>query len=323
MILAELLVLLVSLAVLAKSSAAVVENAVKLSAFFGISTLAIGFVLISVSTSLPELSVSVLSSTSGNGAIAAGNVFGSNIANILLVLGLGAALYGFTIKRSELLDIGLVLVLTTVISAYIIYAASISQRTLAFPEGLVLLGLFAAYVYSVLHRKRQLPGHEAAKVSKKEALAAFLWFFASILVVLASAGFVVESAIKLAGELGLAESFIGATLVAVGTSLPELSVDLQAIRKRQYGLALGDAIGSNMANITLVLGTAAVINPISITLPVFIIALLFAITANILLFYAAAADRHLRRPAGLLFLAMYAAYLVIIFLAQAKSAIGW
>ncbi|MCL6089051.1 MAG: sodium:calcium antiporter [Candidatus Marsarchaeota archaeon] len=322
MILAELLVLLAALAVLGKSSGIVVEKAAKLSAFFGISTLAIGFILISVSTSLPELSVSVLSSASGNGAISAGNVFGSNIANILLVLGLAAFLYGFSVKRTELLDIGLVLVLTTLISAYIIYAASVSQRALAFPEGLVLLGLFGTYVYSVL-RRRKTAEASGERVSKKEALEAFLWFFAAILIVLASAGFVVEAAIKLADELGLAESFIGATLVAVGTSLPELSVDLQAIRKRQYGLALGDAIGSNMTNLTLVLGTAAVINPITITLPIFIIALLFAITANILLFYGAATDRRLHRPAGLLFLAMYGAYLVIIFLAQAKSAIGW
>ncbi len=321
MILLELLVLLVSVAVLAKSSATVVENATKLSAFFGISTIAIGFILISVSTSLPELSVSVLSSTSGHGAIAAGNVFGSNIANILLVLGLGAFLYGFSIKRNELLDIGLVLVLTTVISAYILYAASISQSALAFPEGLVLLGLFGVYVYHVLRRSKSDRANRD-KVSKKEALGAFLWFFAAILVVLASSGFVVESAIKLAAELGLAESFIGATLVAIGTSLPEMSVDLQAIRKKQYGLALGDAIGSNMTNLTLVLGIAAVINPISITLPIFIIALLFAITANIVLFYAAATDRRLLRNGGLLFLLLYAVYIAVIFLAQAKSISG-
>lgn len=321
MILVELMVLLVSLAVLGKSSETVVEKAAKLSAFFGISTLAIGFLLMSVSTSLPELSVSVLSSTSGEGAISAGNVFGSNIANILLVLGLGGLLYGFSIKKSELMDIGLVLVLTTIISAYIIYAASVSGQALAFPEGLVLLALFGVYVRHVLGRKRERE-IQGEKVTKKEALYAFLWFFASVLLVLASAGFVVDSAVKLAGALGLASSFIGATLVAVGTSLPELSVDLQAIRKKQYGLALGDAIGSNMANITLVLGTAAAINPIHVTLPVFIIALLFAIVANMLLLYAAATDRRLSRQGGLMFLAVYAIYLIAIFLAQAKEATG-
>ncbi|VVB57362.1 putative membrane protein [uncultured archaeon] len=324
MILLELLVLLVSTAVLAKSSSVVVEKAAKLSIFFGISTLAIGLILISVSTSLPELSVSVLSSTSGDGALAAGNVFGSNIANILLILGLGGALYGFSIKRRELTDIALILVLTTIISLYIIYAASISQRALAFPEGLVLLGLFAVYIYRVLSRKAPVEDEkkDREKVSKKEALGAFLWFCVAIVVVLASAGFVVESAIKIAAELGLAESFIGATLVAIGTSLPELSVDVQAIRKKQYGLALGDAIGSNMANLTLVLGTAAAINPIIITLPVLVIALLFAIVANVLLFYVAATDKRLTRQGGLLFLGIYGIYLIAIFLAQAGQAMG-
>ncbi len=318
MILIEILVLLTSLAVLAKSSSMVVDKASKLAVFFGISTMAVGFVLISISTSLPELSVSVISSTSGNGAIAAGNVFGSNIANILLVLGLGGFLFGVKVSKGGIQDIAVILVLTTLVSAYLIYAASISQRALAFPEGLVLLVLFGLYIRNVLMRKREA-SKEEEKVSKKEALEAFLWFSGSILLVLLSAGFVVESAIKIATEMGLAQSFIGATLVAIGTSLPELSIDLQAFRKKKYDMALGDAIGSNMVNLTLVLGAAAVINPIHVTLPIFIIALLFAVVANILLLYIVATDRKITRNGGLLMLGIYVAYIIIIFLAQAQT----
>ncbi len=320
MIFIELAVLFVSVAFLAKSSELVVNHASKLSSFFGISSMAIGFILVAISTSLPELSVSVLSSTSGNGAIAAGNVFGSNIANILLVLGLGGFLYGFSIRRSELKDVTLVLVATTVISAYVIYAASVSGHALSFTEGILLLITFGIYAYYMLGR-RPLP-IEQEPVGKAEAMRSFLFFFAAILIVLVSAGFVVESAVKIAQEMGLAESFIGATLVAVGTSLPELSIDVQAIRKKQYGLALGDAIGSNMVNLTLVLGAAASINPISVQLPIFIIALLFAIVANVVLFYVAAVDRKLTRRGGLAFLALYGFYLLLIFLSQAKSVAG-
>lgn len=311
----EAITLLISLAVLSKSSSVVVENAAKISKFFGINQVAIGFILLAVSTSLPELSVSVLSSTAGEGALAAGNVFGSNIADILLVLGIGAVLYGLKIGKNELKDISIILVLTTIISAYIIFNSSIRNQALGFLEGIILLLLFAFYVIYIF-RKKKIEGNGANHVTKKEALYAFLFFSAAIILVLVSASFVVDSAVKLAKLLNIAESFIGATIIAIGTSLPELAIDLQAIRKKQYGLALGDAIGSTMTNITLVLGTAAVIHPISIVLPVFIAALLFAIIANIVLFYVAAVNKQLRRFDGAMFLLIYLIYIIVIFYLQ-------
>jgi cation:H+ antiporter len=315
MVLVESITLLISLAILAKSSSVVVENAAKLSKFFGISHVAIGFILLSVSTSLPELSVSILSSTAGEGAIAAGNVFGSNIADILLVLGTGALLYGLKIGKNELKDIAIVLVLTTIISVYIIFNSTIRNQALGFLEGIILILLFLFYVIYTF-RKKSIEGNGTKKVTKREALYAFLIFSAAIILVLVSASFVVDSVVKLAKLLNIAESFIGATIIAIGTSLPELALDLQAIRKKHYGLALGDAIGSTMTNTTLVLGTAAVIHPISIALPVFIAALLFATIANTVLFYVAAVNKQLGRFGGLLFLLIYLVYLVVIFYLQ-------
>ncbi|MBI2079181.1 sodium:calcium antiporter [Candidatus Micrarchaeota archaeon] len=315
MVLIEAITLLVSLAILSKSSSVVVENAVKLSKFFGISQVAIGFILLAVSTSLPELSVSVISSTAGEGAIAAGNVFGSNIANILLILGIGAFLYGLKIGKNDLKDIAIVLVLTTIISVYIIFNSTIRNQALGFLEGIILILLFGFYVIYIF-RKKAIDGDGIEQVTKKEALYSFLFFSASIILVLVSASFVVDSAVKLAKLLNIAESFIGATIIAIGTSLPELAIDLQAIRKKQYGLALGDAIGSTMTNITLVLGTAAVIHPISIVLPVFIAALLFAIISNIVLFYVASVNKQLKRFGGTLFLLIYIIYLITIFYLQ-------
>ena len=313
--LVEMITLLISLAILAKSSSVVVENAAKISKFFGISQVAIGFILLAVSTSLPELSVSIISSTGGEGAIAAGNVFGSNIADSLLVLVIGAFLYGLKIGKNELKDIAIVLVLTTIISVYIIFNSTIRNQALGFLEGIILLLLFGFYVIYIF-RKKATEGNGTEQVTKKEALYAFLFFSASIILVLISAGFVVDSAVKLAKILNIAESFIGATIIAIGTSLPELAIDLQAIRKKQYGLALGDAIGSTMTNITLVLGTAAVIHPISIILPVFIAALLFAIIANIVLFYVAAVNKRIQKFGGVLFLLIYVIYIIVIFYLQ-------
>src|SRR3989338_3028562 len=139
MALVALLTLLIFTFILSKASSLVVNNASKLARFFGISQLAIGFLLIAVSTSLPELAVSVASSSAKEGAIAAGNVFGSNISNILLVLGLGAFLYGFKVKKENLADIALVLLLTTLISSYIILHSQISQSALGLYEGILLL----------------------------------------------------------------------------------------------------------------------------------------------------------------------------------------
>jgi cation:H+ antiporter len=134
-----------------------------------------------------------------------------------------------------------------------------------------------------------------------------------------SSAFVVDSAVSLATMLGVAQSFIGATIIAIGTSLPELSTALQALRKKHYGLVLGNAIGSNMANITLVLGVASAIHPITVHIPVFIAALLFAIAANTILFYSAAINRNIGRLGGALFLLIYAIYLFAILGLQARE----
>ena len=318
MVAAELLILAISLYILYRSAETVINSAVDLSRFFNVSQVAVGFVLVAFATSLPELSVTVVSSTAGQGAISAGNVFGSNIANILLVLGIGAYIYGVKISRSNLKEIGLVLLLTTLISLYIIYNSTVQDRALDFFEGATLLSIFGAYLYYVLRKKRFVDS-EKSRMTKRQALEAFLAFVVGILVLVVSSGFVVDSAVKIAVLLGIAQSFIGATVIALGTSLPELSTALVSLRGKKYGLVLGNVIGSNMANLTLVLGVASIINPVQVDLPVFLAALIFAIVANSLLFYAAAIRRGIKRAGGAIFLLAFVLYLVVIFGLQASE----
>ncbi|MCX8199931.1 MAG: sodium:calcium antiporter [Candidatus Micrarchaeota archaeon] len=309
MVLIEIITLIVSIAILAKAASVVVENAVTLSNFFGIGQLAIGFLFISICTTLPELSVSVISSTFGQGAISAGNVFGSNIANILVILGTGAALYGLKIHKEDIKDIGIILVLTTTVSSYVIFNSLVSGHALGFLEGVILIMLFCGYIiYMITKRKLRMDGKG---ITKRDAFYAFLYFMGGLILVLVSSGFVVESAVGISRELNIAESIIGATIIAFGTSLPEFSVSLQAIRKKHYGIALGDIIGANMTNLTLVLGAAAAINPIDVILPVFIAALLFAIIANIFLMYNATINKGISRKWGIALLLMYAFFLAI------------
>lgn len=317
MVYIEILALVFFVLVLAKSSSIVVGNATKLSKFFGISQLAIGFLLISVLTSLPELSIAVVSSSIGEGSISAGNVFGANIANIFLVLGIGAALYGLKIGKTELRDISIILVLTTIMSAYIIFNSIVEGHALGMLEGIILIFLFGGYAIYIISKKKA--ASDGYHITKHNALYAFLYFTTGLILVLISSGFVVDFAVKISGQLAIAESLIGATIIAIGTTLPEMSINIQAIRKKHYGLALGNATGSIMTNFTLVLGVAATINPILIILPIFAAALLFAIIANMLLFYAAAVNNGLQRVGGLMFLAIYAIYIITIFYLQLAS----
>lgn len=312
----HLIYLVISTAVLAKSSEVAVDSASKLSRYFGISQVAIGLVLLAVMTSLPELSVAIISGSAGEGAIAAGSVFGSNIANIFLVLGAGAFLYGLKIPWSKINEIGMVLLLTTVISAYIIFSSQVYGTALDFPVGVVLLSIFCLYVYHLINEKKK-PDNTSAlnnkKINKKKALTAFLVFIGGVIVVFISSGFVVENAIITARNFGIAESLIGATVIAIGTSLPELSTTLQAVRKKRHGIAVGNIIGSNMTNITLVLGTTAVLDVVAVNLPIFIAALLFAIVANAIILYFAAVRKNLGRYIGFTFLAFYFLFIILMF----------
>ncbi|MEM3030937.1 MAG: sodium:calcium antiporter [Candidatus Micrarchaeia archaeon] len=306
MVLAEALVLLAALAVLERSSARVIDSAVKLAQFFGVMEATIGFVLVSVSTSLPELAVSVIASSAREGSIVAGNVFGSNIADAMLILGIIASFYVIRVARPDMKEIALVLLVASLITSGIIYTTGLGRL-----EGTLLILAFVVYVFYLTRKRVSVAGPNG--VTRGTALRAFAWFCAGIVLVLVSAHFVVENAVAIANELGLAKSFVGATIIAVGTSLPELAVDVQAVRRKKYGLALGDAIGSMMANLTLVLGLAAFMNPIRLNMAIFLPIMLFAVAANTILLYFMSTQNKLARREGLAMLAFYAFYLLVIF----------
>lgn len=310
--------LAVSIFFLYKCSNIVVDKAVILARFFGISQLAIGFLLISVSTSLPELAVGISSSVAHEGGIMLGNVFGSNIADILLVVGLGAFLFGIRISASQRNEVGFIIMLTTAISAYVLFTAVVSNPHLGRAEGVILLLAFAAYSYYVMAKRKAEDMDGIAMPSKHESMVAFMWFFAAVIGVILSAGLAVDSAVILANGLGIAKSFIGATIVAIGTSLPELSIDLAALKKRRYGLAIGDAIGSTITNLTLVLGAGAAIFPVALQSHVYIATFAFAIIANILLYHFAQ-DRKISKKEGAAMLAAYALFIIVIFWLQAEE----
>lgn len=300
----EIAILGLALLALYKSSEEVINSSVKLAKFFKISEMAIGFLLIAVATSLPELSVSVMASSSGQTGIAVGNVFGANIADIAWVLGISAILAGY-LKPSakEMKNLIGILFLTSLFS--LVMLTNFFSRF----YGIGLLLAFAAYVYFVLKQKISI--HENGEgVSGREAVINAFIFCASIAVVIFSSRFVVDYAVLLAQSLNVSKTFIGATVVSIGTTLPELAVNITAIRKKKVGIAFGNILGSCITNMTLVLGAAAAISPISVNLMAFTNLVIFSLLVNIILWYILNQYGRITKKEGLVLVLLYIIFVI-------------
>ncbi len=319
----EALVLVAALAILAKSSDLVSDKSVVLAEYFRISQMAIGFILISASTSIPELAVAVVSASTGQGALSAGNVFGANVADILWVAGICAFVYGLRLSRKDLVDVAAVILATTAIMVYFVYSAFVlGSPTIDGTEGAVLVLAFFAYVFYVLRKKKFADG-DGNKVARRDAAQAFAIFFFGIILVLVSSGFVVDYAVRISEASGLSRSLIGGTIIALGTTLPELSVAIASMRKGRHGLALGNVLGSTVINMTLVLGAGALINTITIGVPAsFLTILLFAIFSNVLVFYFSLTRTKIGRAAGAFLLALYSLYIVLLLYSESMPPIA-
>lgn len=327
MALLELLVIAVGSFIVGKSSDAVVEKSVTLSNFFKISPFAIGFVLVATSTNLPELTLAVLSLVErGAGEISAANVFGANITNIALVLGLGALLYGFEAKQKSMNAARLALVVSVLVGGYVLLHGWLSGSQLGAYEAGALLLLFVWFAAASVFEKKEpqtlvfdtrlehLPkeAKKEVKVGREEGAKALAVFLLAIAVLLGASYFVLESAIALAFEFGVAGGFVGATIVSLGTTLPELSVALQAFRKKHHGIGLGNAIGSVIVNSTLVLGTAALFGLALLPLPVFAVAVGFVASALLVFMLMGAMGKEFGRVKGAVLLVIYLLYLAAI-----------
>lgn len=295
--------LVLSLLVLAKSSEWVIKHAMVLAKFFRVSELAIGFLLVSVATSLPELFVSAIAALDKQFGIAVGNVLGSDIANIGMVLGASALIGTILVTRREYLQLSKILVLTSVLPLILLFE-------LGSFAGIMLLAVFAGFAYYVLNSRIGFERH-LEKVEAREAVVSALFFFAAIAIVVLSADAVVGSAVELAVLAGVSKTFVGATIIAAGTSFPELAVNIAGVRRKKYGLVLGNAIGSCVTNLTLVLGIAAVINPLAASLMPFTALVIFSIIINAVLWRFLEKGR-LGRADGIALLLIYLIFILAI-----------
>ncbi len=262
----QLLILAVSLITLALFSHFTISSIERLIELTGLSEASAGFVILAVMTSTPEIFVAFFSVLQGKPGISIGDIFGSNVFNVGAVLGiLGMLGYLKTCCTDLLVELTDILFLTSLIPLLLVIFKVASPIV-----GVILLGTFVVTIY-LMSKKRTPPVHinklsTAGKEGKTMVVARLIL---SMSLVLISAQFVVSSGLNIASSLGVPPILIGAKIVAIGTSLPELTLDLTAVRRGRVHLAIGDIVGSNLTNLTLVLGLVLVSSPFAVDMTIF------------------------------------------------------
>lgn len=307
-------VFIVALVVLGLSSKKVIDSAIKISEYTGISQLAIGFILVAVAVSIPDLMVSIIASFSGKVSMAIGDALGSSIANICLVLGVATLIRKVSVERKHTIESAELLLLISLIPMIIL-----SRAVAGVLEGAVLIVVFLIYAFFTVRDKFNL--RLKTGISHSELISSGLTFFAGMAFVIASSNFVVSSGSDIASMIGISDAVIGMTLISFGTTLPELAIDFAAIRRGHFALAIGDILGSTVVNLTLVLGSALVISPAIIDFSVYSIALAFIVIANSFLFYNLVKHESIGPKQGIVFILMYILFLLVMFTSKALALI--
>ena len=306
MIILELFLLAIGFAMLVKGADWFVDGTSGMARKLGIPQLVVGLTIVAMGTSAPEAAVSITAALKSNAGIAIGNVIGSNILNILIILGVTAVITTVAIQKSTLyVEIPYMLVVTIVL---ILMGLDGKVSRI---EGILLWGMFLVYLAYLYYLAKK--GKE-----EKEEVEESIWklIVSAILggaIVVWGSDITVDAATKIAQILGMSERFIGLTIVALGTSLPELVTSVTAARKGNADIAIGNIVGSNIFNILFVIGTAALIIPVPFTTG-FLMDGVIAIMAGVLLWIAVFWKMELRRSWGIVMLAAYAAYFVYLLL---------
>lgn len=301
----QLLLLVVGFTMLVKGADWFVDGAAGIAAKFGIPQLIVGLTIVAMGTSAPEAGVSITATLGGNVGVAVGNVVGSNILNILIILGLTGLITSVAIQKSTLfVEIPYMLVITSVLLVMGITGKSISRL-----EGGILWVLFIAYLTYLFIQARKGKTENTTETRSIWKLL-ILAVLGGVIVVWGS-NITVDSATAIAEAIGLSERVIGLTIVALGTSLPELVTSVTAARKGNADIAIGNIVGSNIFNILFILGTSALVKPLLFE-GVFLIDAVIAFAAGVLLWISTIRSKKLTRPWGIVMLLAYAVYLVYL-----------
>lgn len=307
MIIVSILLLIIGFVMLVKGADWFVDGASGLATRLGIPQLVIGLTIVAMGTSLPEAAVSITAAIKQNAGISIGNVLGSNILNILIILGITSVLVSVAVQKSTYFyEIPFMLVITGTLLVMGVTGQEVTRI-----EGMILLvlfGLYLVYLYFLSKQSKEEPPEEKKQLSIGKCI--FFIILGGIMIVWGS-DLAVKGASDLARIFGVSERFIGLTIVALGTSLPELVTSVTAARKGNADIAIGNIVGSNIFNILFVLGISSTICDIPYALS-FRVDAVIAIIAGVLLWLFSIRKKKLTRSGGVVMLMAYAAYFVYL-----------
>ena len=311
------LLLIAGLVMILSGANFLVEGASRIASRFGISDIVIGMTVVAIGTSAPEAVVSFFGAAKGSVGIAVGNIVGSNICNILLILGLTCAIVPLKItsdnlgKDLQFLTISSLVLIIICFDSQInqmVFDVDMSQNVISRGEGLVLLILFCIFLgYNFFTAKRLEETEGQKEVVRRNIWLSILMFVAGLLVLIFGGNLLVESATKIARHLGVSDLVIASTIVAVGTSIPELATSVIAAVKKKGGLALGNVVGSNVFNTFLILGGCSVISPLQLS-GINHSHFIFLLVSTLVLVLFSATRKRISRSEGILLLALYVLY---------------
>lgn len=304
----DVLVLIVGFVLLIKGADWFVDGSASVAKKLRVPTLIIGMTIVAMGTSAPECAVSLAASLKGNNSMAISNVIGSNIFNLLVVCGVCALFKKLPIKKSTLKIEFPFSILTGILLVVLGYFGMSIGRL----DGAILLVIFVAFlVWMVLAAKKARDAAGEEEIKTMPAWKCAVCIVVGIAAIVVGGDFVVDAASGIAAAFGLSQTLIGLTIVAFGTSLPELVTSIVAARKGEVDMALGNVIGSNIFNVLFVLGLAAAVSPMTMLMENIIDGILLAAVSVITLFFAIK-SQSINRGEGAAMLVMYGAYIVYV-----------
>ncbi len=304
----QILLLAVGFVMLIKGADWFVDGSSGIATKFGIPQLVIGLTIVAMGTSAPEAAVSISAAIKGNADITIGNIVGSNILNILIILGLSSVIVPIAVASSTIkIETPFMLFITAVMLVLGLDAE------ISLIDGIIFLALFALYLGYLFRMAKKDKNKEPEDENSKNMSVAKAIIFAIIglALIVWGSNITVDAATAIAKAVGLSERFIGLTIVALGTSLPELFTSVTAARKGNADIAIGNIVGSNIFNILFVVGLSALIIPVPFAAN-FVFDSIIAFAAGVLLLLCCLWTKKLKRWAGITMLLGYAAYFAVI-----------
>lgn len=307
-IIGQICLLVIGFVLLIKGADFFVDGASKIAVKCNIPAMVVGLTIVALGTSAPEAAVSIKAAFTGSADMSIGNVVGSNIMNILIILGISALFAALPIKKNTMrIDIPIIIVVTILLFVLGYFDGGLSRF-----DGIILcICLVAFIIYLVITAKQGNDDDSIVLTDRDKLWKLILFILVGVAMIVLGSNLAVKSASYIAGVFGMSERLISLTIVAFGTSLPELVTSCTAAKKGQTDIAIGNIVGSNILNILFVLGISALITPIKFSED-FLLDSIMALAAAVILFLCCFKDKKLNKREGIIMIIIYAVYFAYI-----------